>query len=108
MIGIYEIDLENETFVNASSVMYEGLGYRKEDVVGRPVNEFLTSESNELFQKRLLQMRAGRILDSRVEYTCITKDGIRIPVVIEAFYKIANGKIVGAIVAVKEIKDAGT
>lgn len=104
MIGIYEIDIESDTFTNVNPAIYEGLGYSKEEVEGQPVTVFLSEESSKLWRLRREQIQAGKLLDSSVEYVCVAKDGTRMPVVIEAFYKIENGRITGAIVAVKELK----
>lgn len=105
MIGIYEIDLETERFINASSSVYEYLGCNREEVIGQSVDSFLTAESLKHFHQRLEKVKAGGIIDSKTEYVAVKKDGTRIPIVIDAYYRINNGKIVGAIVAVKELKD---
>lgn len=97
--------MTTDSFVHVSPVIYEGLGYTKEDIEGKPVTYFLTENSIRLWEYRREQLLAGKLLDSNVEYTCVSKDGKMIQVVIEAFYRIQNGKVNGAIVAVREIKN---
>jgi PAS domain S-box-containing protein len=103
LIGIYEIDLNKGVFLQVSQVICEGLGYKEEELIGQPVSKVLTPESVEHFKHRLDRMKHGEMLDGKVEYIAVAKNGVQVPVTIEAFYKIANGKIVGAIVAVQEI-----
>lgn len=104
MIGIYEIDITTQTFVNVSHVVCSGLGYTKEELVGKPISMVLTPESVEHFRQRMEKMNRGEVLDGQAEYIVVTKDGRKVPVEIEAFYKIKDGGIVGAIVAVREAK----
>jgi PAS domain S-box-containing protein len=106
MIGIYEIDLPSGIFLKVSQNVCEGLGYSTDEMIGQSVKNFITPDSMEHFYERMEQMSHGEMIDGQVEYTAIAKDGSRIPIRVESFYKISNGRIVGAIVAAEEKKDA--
>lgn len=105
MIGIYEIDLKNGTFLRVSQNICAGLGYSEDELIGHSVEKVLTLQSMEHFRKRMDRMNSGEMLDGRVEYVAIARDGTLIPVAIEAFYKISNGRIIGAIVAAEEVEN---
>ncbi len=105
MIGVYEIDFLTMTFVNVSQIICDGLGYTQEELVGQPVMKVLTPESIELMSSRIARMRKGEFPDGKSEFVAVCKSGALIPVAIEAFFKIENGNIVGALVAVREIKN---
>ncbi len=104
MIGVYEIDFKNMTFVNVSETVCKGLGYTQEELVGQPVMKVLTPRSIELMSARVARMQRGEFPDGKSEFVAVCKNGSLIPVAIEAFFKIENGNIVGALVAVREIK----
>lgn len=107
MIGIYEIDMNTQRFINVSDVMCDGLGYTKEDLIGQHVTKLMTDEGIAHFAERLQKMRSGEMLDgSKTVYLVKAKDGKLVPCEIEAFYRIDNGKIVGAIVAAREVASA--
>jgi PAS domain S-box-containing protein len=105
VIGIYEIDLLKGIFLKVSQNVCEGLGYSPEELIGQSVGKVMTPESSAHFQERMNKMQHGEMLDGKVQYIAIARDGTRIPISIEAFYKISNGRIVGAIVAAEESKD---
>ncbi len=104
MIGVYEIDFKTMTFVNVSKTVCDGLGYERKELVGQSVMKVLTPVSIALMQSRIARMHRGEFVNGQVEFMAITKNGIHIPVMVEAFYKIENGNIVGALVAVREIQ----
>jgi PAS domain S-box-containing protein len=105
MIGIYEIDLPKGIFLKVSQNVCEGLGYSSEELIGQSVSKVITPDSLNHFHERMSKMQNGEMLDGKVQYIAIAKNGTRIPIAIEAFYKISNGRIVGAIVAAEESKD---
>jgi PAS domain S-box-containing protein len=104
VVGIYEVDFRTGLFVNASQRVASELGYKIEELEGKPVEMIMTEESKELFRKRVKEAMKGKMIDGKVEYEVITKSGTHRFVRIEAFYKIENRRIVGALVAVREVK----
>jgi len=103
VIGIYEIDFEQQTFINVSPILCQGLGYTEDELIGQPVSKVLSPASLKHFIDRLSQMDQGDLVESTANYTVVDKHGHELAIKIESFYKVANGKIIGAIVAAKEI-----
>jgi len=104
LIGIYEIDFKTERIVQANKTLCDMLGYTEDELKNTPVSAFVTPESFELFKRRMAQVKAGNVLESKAKYTAVTRAGIHIKTEIESFYKIENGDIVGALVAVRGIE----
>lgn len=78
---IFEIDLDgNITFCNTKA-FFDNFGYTKEDTdEGLNISQLLISEDQMKFKKNI-----GRLLDEKkvglVEYTAISKDGNRFPII---------------------------
>lgn len=101
IVGVYEIDLSTGLFVNVDRIICEHLGYTQEELRGQPVTMVLTSESIMLFRERMMEIGRGNKVDTKANFTALTKNGQEIPITIEAFFEVKNGTIVGAIVAAK-------
>ncbi len=101
LVGVYEIDLSTGLFVNVDKVICEHLGYTQDELRGQPVTMVLESESILHFRERMMQLAKGNKVDTKANFTAVTKGGQEIPITIEAFFEIRNGTIVGAIVAAK-------
>ena len=104
LIGIYEIDFKTERIIQANKTLCDMLGYTEDELKTTSISDFITPESLELFNKRMAQAKIGNIIDSKTQYIAVTRGGVKIKVEVESFYKIENGYIVGALVAVRGIE----
>jgi PAS domain S-box-containing protein len=107
-VGIYEVDYSTGLFVNVDNTICEHLGYSREELIGKPVAKVLTEKSIALFQDRIRRALNGEKMNTKMNFTALTKTGVEIPITIEAFFEIKHGTIVGAIVAAKARTENGT
>lgn len=76
-IGVCEIDVENSAITYVNRYLLDLGGYAKEDVVGRPAEEFVIAEEKERFLSRLSARIDGFIdpIEPSTVYTFHKKDG---------------------------------
>ncbi|RJQ45027.1 MAG: PAS domain S-box protein [Nitrospiraceae bacterium] len=70
------------------------LGYRKEEIIGRPITDFYDEESKRRFEKDFMLLTEEKGLKN-IERTFIRKDGTTFPVIINVFAETGeNGDII--------------
>ena len=104
LIGVYEIDFQTERIIQANQTLCDMLGYTEDELKTTPIADFVTPDSLQLFHQRMALAKLGKRIDSKTHYTAVTRSGQLIEVEIESFYKIEDGQIVGALVAVRGIE----
>ena len=94
---IYEIDFISNKLTYVNDYVCEQMGYTKEELLKLSPKDLLTKESYKKFLDRIEKIKNGENISNEVEYTCITKSGEEVWVIITAtYYKNKVGKIVGA------------
>lgn len=101
--GIYEIDLSNHRFLSVNDVICQYMGLSREEILSMNPMELLTEASQKLFQERLMNILAGREVDSTAEYKVRIKEGKEIWVLLNAQYFYENNKPVRASVVIYDI-----
>ncbi len=92
----------NITFVN--NKITEGLGYTREEMLGRPIFDFVHSDDREMV-RAIAQQRLNHLDVGRYEHRIICKDGQELLVRIKGSPIINNGKIAGAFVLCDDITE---
>ena len=84
------------TVVEVNATELALLGYARDEFVGHRVTEFMTADSQPLFQARFAQLQQdGRLRD--LEYDFVRKDGSILPVLVSAdLLHDAEGRVLGA------------
>jgi PAS domain S-box-containing protein len=85
----------NLTFVNKKTT--DGLGYNEEEMLGRPIFDFVHPDDREMV-RAIAQQRLNHLDVDRYEHRIICKDGQEILVRIKGSPIVNNGKITGAFV----------
>jgi len=69
------------------------LGYRKDEIIGRPIADFLTEESRKTYEKEFAELK-GHAAMYGLEREFVRKDGTSFPVVLNAFIELdENGEL---------------
>jgi PAS domain S-box-containing protein len=102
---IYTLDC-NFRVTSVSNSVERHLGYRAEELIGRPFNEInvLAPESLEAAIKNTLQALSG-VTAPAAEYVFIRKDGSRVIGEVSGSPLVEDGKIVGLITVARNITD---
>jgi PAS domain S-box-containing protein len=71
------------------------LGYARDEMLGRRIDQFMTAESRQLFAQRFMALQQGDTL-SDLEYEMVRKDGAVLPVLVQANkVRDGQGRVVG-------------
>src|SRR5262249_31084155 len=105
-VGYHEIDTEGR-IVNINRTECELLGYTPEEMLGRPIVDFVAEDHREQARRavheKLQDLRPLRPF----ERTIVTKDGRRLVVAIEERYKRNDqGRVVGLRSTVQDVTEA--
>jgi PAS domain S-box-containing protein len=73
--AILEFDVEKQTLVALNNVLYELLGYTKDEIESMKAIDFLAEESQELYLERLSKVLGGEEILDTVEYKLKGKGG---------------------------------
>ncbi len=93
--GYHEIDVEG-TIVAVNRTECEMLGYTREEMLGRPIFDFVVPENREQARVAVREKMQGTRPLCPIERPYITRDGRRIIVAIEERYRLDDhGRIVG-------------
>ena len=93
--GYHEIDAKG-TIVNLNRTECEMLGYAREEVVGRPIFDFIAEELRDVARVAVAEKLNGERPLAPIERTYVTKDGRHLTVAIEERYRLdGDGRIVG-------------
>ncbi len=104
-VGYHEVDVEGR-IVNINHTECELLGFPREEIVGRPVFDFIAPEIRELARQGFPDKIAGRKPLQTIERTIVTRQGRRIDVEIEERYKRdEHGQIVGLLSTIQDVTD---
>ncbi len=95
----------NGIIIDCNETEARTLGYKKEELIGRPFTDFVTEESKRLFKKnfpRLNRERSQLILEREF----IKKDGAVLPVSLNVFNEFdENGEFIGTKTIARDITD---
>jgi PAS domain S-box-containing protein len=104
-VGYHEVDTEGRV-VNINRTECEILGYRCEELIGRPVFDIIAEEFRESARQAFPEKVAGRRPLATIERTVVTRDGRRMVIQIEERYKRdAQGRIVGLLSTMRDVTD---
>ncbi len=104
-VGYHEVDTEGR-IVNINRTECELLGFSREDVIGRPVFDFIAEEFRETARRGFPDKIAGLKPLKTIERTIVTHDGRRLNVEIEERYKRdAEGRIIGLFSTIQDVSD---
>ncbi|MFZ4590039.1 MAG: ATP-binding protein, partial [Ignavibacteria bacterium] len=92
--AIYETDIDGR-FTYANSYGLKLLNFTQEDLIrGVKVEDVIVPEEQDMLEENRKLVFEDN-MDSRIEYTCLSKDGKRIPLSINAVPILKDGKIAG-------------
>ncbi len=104
-VGYHEIDLEG-TIVSINRTECEMLGYAREDMIGRPVFDFLTPEHRDSAREAVREKIAGKRPLQPIERPYLTRDGHRLIMAIEERYRLDDdGRIIGLRTTIQDITE---
>ncbi len=89
------IDDENERIIYANKAFADMLGYKKDEIIGKNIFDFVDEEGKKIFEEQMKIRREGKA--SRYEIKKYRKDGKAIVVLISATPVFKEGKYVGSI-----------
>jgi PAS domain S-box-containing protein len=91
--GYHSLDADG-CYVRINNTELEWLGYRRHEVMGRPITDFLTPESIQLFETHFAEFVArGRINNQEIQF--VRRDGSVMPVSLNATaLRDANGQFI--------------
>lgn len=100
--GVWRINAQALTdYVNPK--MAEMLGYKEEDIVGRPVTDFLDRAIRPLFNRYLKRRKTGTV--EQFEFQLLRKDGTKLWVFVSTNPLVnAKGEYVGAVALMTDIE----
>ena len=103
--GYHEIDGEGR-IESINRTECEMLGYSREEMLGRPIFDFVAPEFRAIARNAVREKAAGRLPLASIERPYVTKDGRRIIVSIEENYRLdRDGRIVGLRSTLQDITD---
>ena len=103
--GYHEIDPDGR-IVSINRTECEMLGYTRDEMLGRPIFDFVTPEYREKAREAVREKAAGRLPLATIERPYVTKDGRRIVVSIQENYRLdRDGRIVGLRSTLQDITD---
>jgi two-component system cell cycle sensor histidine kinase/response regulator CckA len=86
---------ENGVILDCNETETRMLGYKKEEIIGRPVTDFFTEESKRRYEINFPQLRKKKVL-LNLEREFIRKDGTTFPAMLNVFAEYdEKGKFVG-------------
>jgi PAS domain S-box-containing protein len=97
-VAIYRIDLDRQRFLAVNDYMCRATGYSKEEFMSLKPTNLLTSESLNLYRKRLKALVEGRPISSNVDYEVITKSGAIEWARLHIRHLFEQGRVIGAMV----------
>ncbi len=104
-VGYHEVDTEGR-IVNINLTECEMLGYPREELLGRPVFDFLAEENREAARRGFPEKVSGKIPLRPIERIIVTRDGRRLDVAIEERFKRDDeGRVVGILSTLQDISD---
>jgi PAS domain S-box-containing protein len=104
-VGYHEVD-DQGILVSINRTECEILGYRREELVGRPVFDLVAEEYREAARRNFPDKVAGRRPLAPIERTVVTRDGRRLVISIEERYRRdARGAIVGLRSTMRDVTD---
>lgn len=80
------------------------LGYSREEVVGRPLTDFLVPEQRELVMQRLGEALSGPLPPRVYEYEAVSRDGTRIPIETTVASLQRDEQVIGRVAIVRDLR----
>ncbi len=103
--GYHELDIEGRV-VNINRTECEMLGYRREDMVGRSILDFVAEDERELARQAIAEKLTGKRPLRPLERTYVTSGGGRIIVAIQERYRLdSEGRISGIRSILQDVTD---
>jgi len=85
---------KDKIIIDCNETEAEMLGYRKEEIIGRPVTDFLTEESRLLTEQYFSELKKDTVLKN-MKRTFVRKDGTTFPAIINVYADFdENGQII--------------
>jgi PAS domain S-box-containing protein len=85
---------KDKIIIDCNETEAEMLGYRKEEIIGRPVTDFLTEDSRLLTEQYFSELKKDTVIKN-MKRTFVRKDGTTFPAMINVFADFdENGQIV--------------
>ena len=75
---------KDKVIIDCNETEARMLGYKKEEIIGRPLADFFTEGSNELIEKDFSKLKREKIL-SNIERTFVRKDGSTFPAIVNVY-----------------------
>jgi len=75
---------KDKVIIDCNETETRMLGYKKEEIIGRPLADFFTEGSNVLIEKDFSKLKKEKIL-SNIERTFVRKDGSTFPAIVNVY-----------------------
>jgi PAS domain S-box-containing protein len=96
---------ENMIITDCNATEARMLGYKKEEIIGRPLSDFMTEESKRLMQQDFPRLKQLKKLKN-LERTFVRKDGSTFPVIINVFADFdSEGRFIRSRAIARDISD---
>jgi PAS domain S-box-containing protein len=96
---------ENMIIIDCNETEARMLGYRKEEIIGKPLSDFMTEESKRLLEQDFPKLKEQKELKN-LKRTFVRKDGSTFPVIINVFADFdSSGKLIMSRAIARDISD---
>jgi PAS domain S-box-containing protein len=96
---------KDKIIIDCNETEAEMLGYRKEEIIGRPVTDFLTEESRLLTEQYYSELKRDTVLKN-MKRTFVRKDGTIFPAIINVYADFdENGQIITTSAIARDITE---
>jgi len=96
---------KDKIIIDCNETEAKTLGYKKEEMIGRPLSDFMTEESATLLEKDFPRLIKEGVLKN-LERTFVRKDGSKIPVMINVYADYdENGEFIQSRAIARDITD---
>ena len=103
--GIYEIDFGSGKISNVNEIMCVYSGYTREELLALTPWDLLTPESQEIYERRIADVIAGKDIAAEVQYTIRKRNGEEMMCLLNNRFVYEDGQPVGAVVIVRDVTD---
>ena len=92
VIMLQNVDGKQGVVTYANESMIGALGYKIDEVLGRPITEFLAPEYREIAAERYRTRQAGKPVSSTIETLGLRRDGTTVPLEVSGSLTTVDGK----------------